>query len=95
VILSLVAAVFGSEFAAHVFDLALGVWSDPIHSKYGDHLVYLDDQSEPGVISFAEARPQLVVDWKHEHRSAEVGKMLREIRKRYTLVNQSRRTEDR
>jgi hypothetical protein len=51
-----VARHFGSQFAAEVFELAMGEWQGPVQSGYGLHLVFVDSQEEPYMPPFEDLR---------------------------------------
>jgi hypothetical protein len=52
-------ARFGKPFAEQVFALDRGVWSDPIASPYGFHLVRVEDVQEADVPPLEQLRPAL------------------------------------
>lgn len=54
----------GSGFAESVMTLESGVWSGPLLSGYGVHLVYLFDRQVAPEPEFVEARDQVIEDWQ-------------------------------
>ena len=53
------AARFGADFARAVLELPVGVWSDPVPSSYGLHIVFVHERFQrPAAPSPASARTQ-------------------------------------
>jgi hypothetical protein len=62
-------ATFGNGFAEQLVDLKPGVWSDPISSGFGFHLVRID-QATPGELPALEKiRPIVEREWANQRRT--------------------------
>jgi hypothetical protein len=60
------ARMFGPDFAAAVFRLKSGVWTGPIKSPYGLHLIFVSETSAAKPRPFEEVRDALLTDWWRE-----------------------------
>lgn len=49
-------SLFGPDFARTVFALPVGVWSGPVRSAYGTHLVLISGRSEGAMRPFEDVR---------------------------------------
>ncbi len=63
-----VASLFGQQFAAAIVDLEPGIWSGPIESGYGVHLVFVDGRIEARLPELDEVRDQVRREWDNERR---------------------------
>ena len=81
-----VTSVFGPDFAQAMFALKTDVWSGPIESGYGLHLVNVAARQEPQASSFSEARTRVLEDWRREQERLVKQRYLDELRKKYTVV---------
>jgi parvulin-like peptidyl-prolyl isomerase len=79
-------AQFGRDFAAALSELDPGVWSGPIASGYGLHLVRLDARSTDEVRPLAEVEERVRSDWAHEQREAANEAIFQQLRTRYQVV---------
>lgn len=59
-----IAANFGGEFTDTLGDVELGVWSGPIKSTYGLHLVLVDERVEARNPALDDVRKAVVRDWQ-------------------------------
>lgn len=59
-----VRSIFGASFAAAMPELEEGVWTGPVPSGYGVHLVRLDLHTPGGPPDFSAIRPKLLADWR-------------------------------
>lgn len=59
-----IAANFGGEFTDTLGDVELGVWSGPIKSTYGLHLVLIDERVEARNPALDDVRKAVVRDWQ-------------------------------
>ena len=57
---------FGTGFYAAVSDLPEGVWSGPVRSGYGLHLVRIIKREDARVPQFEEVRERLEHDWRKD-----------------------------
>jgi peptidyl-prolyl cis-trans isomerase C len=81
-----VAAMFGPDFAAAVLQLQPGLWSGPIRSGYGIHLVRLDARSPGRERSFEAVADQVQNDWAYAERHAANEEIYRRLLDRYEVV---------
>lgn len=81
-----IAAVFGPEFAASVPQLEPGIWSGPIASGYGIHLVRLDAMSAARDRPWGEVAERVRADWKYEKRREADEALYRRLLDRYDIV---------
>jgi PPIC-type PPIASE domain len=81
-----VSGTFGAGFARAVFTLESGVWSGPVESGYGVHLVRVSMRQEAQLRPLAELRERVVEEWRREQEKAAKERYLGELRKKYRLV---------
>ena len=77
---------YGSTFAQSVVQVPLGVWSEPIRSKFGWHLVLVTAHSGKHAATFAEVREQVRLDYLRERKQRAIGEYLRQASKRYEIT---------
>ncbi|SDW96919.1 peptidyl-prolyl cis-trans isomerase [Thiocapsa roseopersicina] len=80
-----ITARFGTAFAEQVFALEPGVWSDPIASPYGLHLVLVEEKCEPRLPELAAVRRQLVEAVGTERATQRLAQGLARLRERYAI----------
>jgi hypothetical protein len=78
-------ARFGTAFAEQVFALEPGVWSEPITSPYGLHLVLVEERREPRLPELAEVRQQLVEAVGTERATQRLVQGLARLRELYAI----------
>jgi hypothetical protein len=78
-------ALFGGEFAAALEGLEPGVWSGPIASGYGLHLVRIDARSPGEVPPFGEIEQQVRNDWDYEQRRQANEAIFQQLLTRYEV----------
>lgn len=76
---------FGSGFAEELAALPLGVWTGPVESGYGLHLVRVGHRTEPGVPSLAQVREQVHREWRAAQREANQDRFYRSLLAKYSL----------
>ncbi|MGF1611095.1 MAG: peptidyl-prolyl cis-trans isomerase [Kiloniellales bacterium] len=81
-----IASVFGQGFADAVVALELGVWSGPIASGYGLHIVRVDERVPARMPVLAEIEARLRADWLYEQRKRANQEVLQLLLARYTVV---------
>jgi hypothetical protein len=81
-----ISGAFGAGFARAVFSLKPGVWSGPIESGYGLHLVRVSTLQEVRLRPFSEMRERVVEEWRREEEKSAKERYLAELRKKYDLV---------
>ncbi len=65
-----VASQFGQEFAVELAQVRPGVWSGPIQSGYGTHLVFVNARTEGRVAALDEVRDQVKRELLNKRRVA-------------------------
>ena len=81
-----VAFLFGQAFAEAMMRLEPGVWSGPVESGYGLHLVQLEAQQAGEIPALAEIQRRVREDWAHEQRQAANEAVYRQLLARYEVV---------
>ena len=81
-----IASMFGQQFAAAVVDLEPGVWSGPIESGYGVHLVFVDGRIEPRLPELDEIRGQVRREWDNARRVDMTETFYSNLLDRYEIV---------
>ncbi|AXI45587.1 hypothetical protein C1J03_05775 [Sulfitobacter sp. SK012] len=77
---------FGQGMFEQIEKLEPGVWSGPITSGYGQHLVRLD-QREPGVLPpFEQIRARVELDWRHNKAEELRSERFELLRDQYDIV---------
>jgi peptidyl-prolyl cis-trans isomerase C len=79
-------AVFGRDFAEAVFGLAPGVWSGPVASGYGLHLVRLDERIARRMPVLSEVEEQVRKDWSYDQRRQVNEAIFERLLARYPVV---------
>jgi parvulin-like peptidyl-prolyl isomerase len=79
-------AIFGPDFARAVFALQPGVWSGPVDSGFGVHLVKVSAVRAAASRTFADMRPELVEEWRHNQEQVARERYFAELRKKYDIV---------
>lgn len=78
-------AKFGGGFAGDAMALEPGVWSEPIESSYGVHLVYVDTARPAGQPGLEEVRHRVEVAWRREARERANEQALERLRDSYEV----------
>ena len=78
-------ARFGTAFAEQVFALEPGVWSGPIASAYGLHLILVEETREPHLPEVAAIRQQLLEAVGTERATQRLAQGLVRLRERYRI----------
>jgi hypothetical protein len=81
-----VAATFGGEFAEGLSAIEPGVWSGPIRSGYGLHLVLVESLIPGRPLTLAEAEREVRRDWANERRNEAIDKLYETLREQYTIT---------
>jgi hypothetical protein len=77
---------FGAEFARTVFSLEPGIWSGPVQSGYGLHLVRVGAVTPAQLRPLSEARARVVEAWVRDREKSLRERYLADLRKKYTIV---------
>lgn len=79
-------AVFGPEFVHALLDLEPGVWSGPLASDYGWHLVRIGARSDSRLPALAEVADRVRQDWSYEQRRQANEAVFEQLLARYEVV---------
>jgi hypothetical protein len=79
------AGIFGPAFAAEVMQLPDGVWSRPIRSTFGVHLVRVSEKRAGTEPALATVRTQAERDWRDERRRMLDHEARARLRERYRM----------
>lgn len=82
-------AIFGRDFYATLTPLPENVWSGPVQSGYGAHLVRLTDRKDPVLPPLDEIRDQVLADWRRERTDALTAAQLDAFRESYEIETPS------
>jgi hypothetical protein len=83
---SAVGSLFGAEFASAVFALTPGMWSGPVKSAFGVHLVRVTQLRPASTHGLEEARPAVTEDWRRERARQTKTAYLARLREKYGVV---------
>lgn len=78
--------IFGAELAAAAMGLPQGVWSAPLSSAYGLHLVRVSVQLAPRLPDVAELRERLTEEWHASRREERQRRAIEALRSRYRVL---------
>jgi hypothetical protein len=81
-----VSGMFGPDFAREVFALRPGVWSGPIKSGYGVHLILLTDASAAKPRPFEEVRDEVLREWRRETEETAQRDYIARLREKYGVI---------
>lgn len=84
----LVARDFGASFAEQVAQLPEGVWTGPVASGLGAHLVRVSALTPAALPPLEEVRQRVARDWENERRDRSRSASYRQLRDRYEVVIQ-------
>ncbi len=77
---------FGASFAASLADLAPRVWSQPIASSYGQHIVRIEERRRGETPPLAELESEIARDLARMHGRAALDAEIRELRNAYDVA---------
>ena len=81
-----VARLFGERFAAAVLELEPVVWSGPLESGYGPHLVLVRERVAAAIPELAAVRPQVERELLDSRRREQLDAMYAKLLEKYTVV---------
>lgn len=87
---STIAQVFGSDFAAAVDLAPVGVWSGPLRSTYGVHIVRVTSRTPGQLPKLSEVRQAVVREWTETERRKLEEARFNELLKHYRITVQPR-----
>jgi len=76
---------YGRYFANKVFALKEGMWSKPIHSKYGIHIVYIIKKDIAEAYPFDDVQDRVYKDFLEDNRTKIIKKAYKDILNSYKL----------
>jgi hypothetical protein len=77
---------FGATFTERLNQLPEGVWSGPVASSLGAHLVRISARTPAVLPPLDEVRQQVLRDWENERRDRSREQNYRALRERYEVV---------
>ena len=80
-----VANLFGKNFADHVFTLEPHIWSGPLESGYGIHLVFVHERVEGRIPTLEEVRGTVQREWESTTRHEAKERFYQQLRDHYTV----------
>jgi hypothetical protein len=84
--LSAISGEFGAEFADATSGLQVGVWSGPVNSAYGLHLVKVGSKKGGSTPTLAEVRDAVLREWKADRREEIRQQTLAAYASKYDIV---------
>ena len=81
-----IARNFGKVFTEKLITLPVSVWTGPIKSGYGAHLVYINERESVSVYPFAEVRERVKNDYLFELRKTRNEQVLEKLNSQYNIV---------
>jgi len=81
-----IAGIFGPQFAAAVMQLPENVWSQPIRSTFGAHVVRVTEKKPGTAPALATMRQRVERDWKDERRQELNREARARLRQRYVVT---------
>lgn len=87
--------LFGTPFAEQVLASPEGVWSGPLASSYGLHLVFVESREAGTPPAFEDVRGRVLESWREAERRKRLKALLGELRARHALVIESRAWQQR
>lgn len=91
---SAVAGLMGKQFSKGIKGVKVGVWSGPIESAYGIHLVKIDDRVPGRLPELDEVRDAVRRDWYAERRAESKQQFYDGLRQRYEVTIEMPTPED-
>lgn len=82
----LVARDYGDDFATSVIALPVGMWSGPVASGYGVHLVRVTSRTPGRPATLAEVRTAVERDWENDRRVLANEDYYNRARRKYDVV---------
>jgi hypothetical protein len=76
---------FGTQFSQSLFDQPVNVWTGPINSAFGVHLVRITETADGVVPDFADIRPEVEAKWRARAVEQENTEQLRQLIEKYKV----------
>jgi peptidyl-prolyl cis-trans isomerase C len=77
---------FGARFGEEAVALDTEIWSDPIASAYGEHLLFIHRVDEGTVPPFGQVAERLRLEMEEVRRNENLEALVKELRTRYQVV---------
>ena len=77
---------FGSGFEESVLQLEPNVWTGPVLSGYGTHLVYVSNKQVPDAPLLEEVKEQVLADYLDEKRAELVKLYMESVIAKYEVI---------
>jgi hypothetical protein len=84
--IDIVATSFGQTFAEHLAGLPTGVWSGPVESAFGLHLVFVNASMPGWLPALAEVREEVARDWSFAQREEASKRFYEDVLARYDVT---------
>ena len=81
-----IARLFGGNVATQVAMVEPGIWTGPLESSYGVHLVRVDEHMPGAAPPLGSVRASVLRDLLNERRKQELDAQYAKLRARYTIV---------
>ena len=73
----------GNNFSQQLTQLNIGKWIGPVHSSFGVHLIYIEENIKGRLPELSEVRPQVLREWENSLQQASLREYYDELLKRY------------
>ncbi len=80
---------FGPSFTARLAELPAGVWSGPVASHHGAHLVFVHERRPGRLPELAEERGKVLARWHEAAAERWLAERVRQLRAEYEVVLES------
>lgn len=81
-----IARIFGDEFVRDVMKLPVGIWSGPVRSTYGEHLVLVIEHRPRRIPPLMEVRTAVLRDWANVQTKALAEARMVELLTKYAVA---------
>jgi len=81
-----VSRTFGPDFAKGLFGQKPGLWSGPVKSGYGWHLVFIESLAPGRQPEFEEVKSEVITQWETNQRAEFKAEAYRVMREKYEVV---------
>jgi len=77
---------FGGKFAKAIFELKPGIWTGPIESGYGWHLIFIESINPGRIPAFDEVKSEVRTQWETRQRAEFKEEAYRVMRDKYEVI---------
>lgn len=78
--------LFGRDFAASVFEMSVGEWSEPIRSRLADHLVRIEAHDQGGIPAFEDVANEVARRETERLKRERDAAAFNEVMQRYSVI---------